>query len=52
MLAILCALTAPIRWAAVTHRWIKDRCTSEAARQAAWANAIQAERTIAAGKAR
>lgn len=46
MLAILCALTAPIRWAAVVHRAIEDRAMSAAMREAAWANAVAAERTL------
>lgn len=46
MLAILCALTAPIRWVAVAHRAIEDRAMSAAMREAAWANAIQAGRTL------
>lgn len=46
MLAILCALTAPIRWAAYIHRAIEDRAMSAAMREAAWVNAIAAEETM------
>lgn len=43
MLAILCTITAPIRWIACAHRWAEDRAQSEAMRHAAWLNAVAAE---------
>lgn len=44
LLILLAVLTTPIRWIAITHATIQARQQSDAMREAAWHNAIQAER--------
>lgn len=45
LLILLAAVCAPIRWIACTHAAIEQRMQSAAMREAAWANAVAAERT-------
>ena len=45
LLILLAAVCAPIRWIACTHAAIEQRVQSAAMREAAWANAVAAERT-------
>lgn len=44
LLILLAAVCAPIRWIAVTHATIEQRVQSAAMREAAWMNAVAAER--------
>ncbi len=44
LLILLAAACAPIRWIAVTHHAIEQRMQSAAMQEAAWVNAVAAER--------
>lgn len=44
LLILLAAVCTPIRWIACIHAAIEQRMQSEAMREAAWANAVAAER--------
>lgn len=44
LLILLAAACAPIRWIAVTHHTIEQRMQSAAMQEAAWVNAVAAER--------